>query len=252
MKNSKTKNAIAWVLTVAIAITSTFFVTKSIYGNKCNDAQESAYEIAVDDALKADKDEVQQLVNVTKDSPMITWSKDGKKVLLLTWHKYPESYPDGSDFECKYGAVWTFTDKEILSWYQSLDEDVTDWDLRFKQLLGLTEEKEYTHFTALWVDTDEMIRPAYQPDITKQITEKDLDGSSLGDNKEWFDGNIVWSYFDSSSPWTRLGYTYDWNESSDEYGLSEFLILPDSKVEVEWTVTNDEFIQMLKSGSLTK
>lgn len=37
-------------------------------------------------------------------------------------------------------------------------------------------------------------------------------------------------------PWTRLGYTYDWgSRSSNKYGLSEFVIMPGSKVEVRFT-----------------
>ena len=51
-------------------------------------------------------------------------------------------------------------------------------------------------------------------------------------------------------PWTRLGYTYDWNEAGDEYGLTEFIILPGSEVEIEWTLTTDEFIAWLSEGGL--
>ena len=70
------------------------------------------------------------------------------------------------------------------------------------------------------------------------------------DFKEWFDGNIVWSYFDSAYPWTRLGYTYDWAaDAEDEYGLSEFLVKDGSEVTVAYTSTTDEFLQQLNDGS---
>ncbi len=210
------------------------------------------YEAAVQDAVFADANEILPLVTLTKDSDMVTWNETDDKVLLLSWNKYPDSYPDGSTFVCSYGEVWAFTDKEILAWYNANGEGVEDWDLRLEQLIGLPEDNGYTHFTAFWVDIDEVIRPAYQTDVTKQVTEDDLTGAGPDEYKTWFDGNIVWSYFDSAYPWTRLGYTYDWNDNGTEYGLSEFIILKDSTVEVAWTVTTAEFLQMLASGHMVK
>jgi len=50
----------------------------------------------------------------------------------------------------------------------------------------------------------------------------------------WFNGNIVYSYFPAKEknayPWTRLGYTYDWGNSISEVGLSEFTIKKDARV----------------------
>ena len=76
-----------------------------------------------------------------------------------------------------------------------------------------------------------------------------LDENTEESFKEWFDSNIVWSYFESAYPWTRLGYTYDWADNQEEYGLSEFLIQNNSSVQVAYTVTMEEMIEMLKDGS---
>ncbi len=242
--------ALIWLVTLAVCFTATFLITKRVYAPSEETAD--AYALAMRDSVFADADEILPLVTITKDSDMVTWNEAGDKVLMVSWHKYPESYPDGSTFVCSYGDIWTFTDREILSWYEENHEGVEDWELRFEQLIGLPVEKEYTHFTAFWVDTDELARPAYQTDITKQISEADLDGSALGDYKAWFDDNVLWSYFDSAYPWTRLGYTYDWKEDDAEYGLSEFLILEGSTAEVAWTVTTEEFLNMLASGTMSK
>ena len=118
------------------------------------------------------------------------------------------------------------------------------------QLIGLPEDSGYTHVSAFWCDPEELIRPAYSTDITKELDASALDGSMLGEHEQWFEGNIIWSYFASAYPWTRLGYTYDWNEDSDEYGLTEFIILPGSEVEVEWTITTDDFLEWLGKGGL--
>lgn len=203
--------------------------------------------MAVEDAKLADGDEIYPLVTLTPDSDMVTWNENGTKVLLLSWHEHPNSYISGESFTCTYGDIWTFTDREILAWYDVNSESVKDWELRLEQLIGLPANADYTHFSAFWVDLDEVIRPAYQTDVTKQVTADLLDGSALGAYKEWFDGNAEYSYSEETPyPWTRLGYTYDWSGGKSEYGLTEFLILADSVIEVEWTKTTEEFIKWME------
>jgi len=199
------------------------------------------YRLSVIDSETAEADEILPLTVLTKDSDMATWN-DAGQVLLLSWHSYPESYIPGEQFTCKYGEMWTFTDKEVLAWYDKNAEGVTDWELRFEQALGLPATDSKTHVSAFWVDMDEIIRPAYQTDATKQLTADVLDGSALGEHKEWFDGNAEYSYVTSAYPWTRLGYTYDWAEGENEFGLTEFIILANSVIDVEWTKSFDEFI----------
>lgn len=210
---------------------------------------EELYAASVEDARQAEENEILPLVTLTSDSDMVTWNADGTKVLLLSWHEHPDRYIAGESFTCTDGDIWTFTDKEILSWYDENAEGVDDWELRLKQLIGLPASAEYTHVSAFWVDMEEVIRPAYQLDVTKQMSPELLDGSGLGAYKPWFDDNAEYSYSeDTPYPWTRLGYTYDWAEGDDEYGLSEFLILADSVIEVEWTKTTDEFIDWMEEN----
>ena len=202
------------------------------------------YMLSVIDAHNIDEEEVMPLVALVPDSKDATFNDKGQ-VLLLSWHKYPDSYVHGEQFTCAYGEMWTFTDKEVLSWYDENNEGVTDWELRFEQLLGLPATDAKTHVSAFWVDMDEIIRPAYLTDATAQIDPNSLDGSLLGEHKEWFDGNAEYSYNTSAYPWTRLGYTYDWSKDTNEYGLTEFIILPDSVIDVEWTKSFDEFLAWL-------
>lgn len=205
------------------------------------------YAVAVEDAKRADENEIFSLVTLTPDSDMVTWNVDCTKVLLLSWHEHPDRYVEGESFTNTYGEIWTFTDMEILSWFYENHEGVEAWELRLEQLIGLPPSAEYTHVSAFWVNLDEVIRPAYQTDVTKQMSADLLDGSALGAYKEWFDGNAEYSYSEETPyPWTRLGYTYDWAAGSDEYGLSEFLILSNSVIEVEWTKTTDEFVAWME------
>ena len=105
------------------------------------------------------------------------------------------------------------------------------------------DNEGYTRFSAFWVSPDDVIRPAYITDVTEQMKN---DYSNVTDEayKEWFNNNIIWSYFESDYPWTRLGYTYDWG-GEDEYGLTEFVIFDGSKVEIEFTYTTAEFVNWL-------
>lgn len=214
-------------------------------------SEENLYNLAVRDAVFADEDEILPLVTIDKESDMVTWNEAGDKVLLLSWHQYPDSYPDGTEVTTEWGEVWTYTDKEIADWYQKNKDGVSDMTLRMEQLIGLPAGKGYTHFTALWVDPKDIVRPAYVTDVTKQMTNIPSEDEPSNEFEEWytewFDDNIVWSYFDSAYPWTRLGYTYDWADNGQEYGLSEFLILPDSNVTVEFTMTNAEFLEWIKN-----
>ncbi|GHU35392.1 hypothetical protein FACS1894105_04040 [Clostridia bacterium] len=205
---------------------------------------EQLYDNAVRDAVFADDGEILPLVSLTTDDPLTTWNDKGQ-VLLLTFHKYPESYIAGTDYTTQYGEVWTFTDKEIAKWYEENKTGVTDWTTRFKQVVGVPNDREYTHFSAMWTNPEDVKRPAYETDVTKQLTEPKLPEDVDSEFKAWFEGNIIWSYFDSWYPWTRLGYTYDWGKPDKEYGLSEFLIRKDATVMVEFTKTTDEFLAWL-------
>ncbi|HBN82732.1 MAG TPA: hypothetical protein DDZ89_02710 [Clostridiales bacterium] len=228
-----------YMLIQELSSTDTVFTTQELY------------DLAVRDAVFADPDEVYPLVEITRESNMVTWNKTKDKILLLSCHRYPDSYPEGVDITFQWGEVWTFTDREIVQWYNHNKDDIIDWTLRLKQLIGLPPEKVYTHISAFWVDPKNVIRPAYVTDITKQMQITSGDTYSGGDDfslryTEWFDNNTLWSYFDSAYPWTRLGYTYDWAGKGSEYGLSEFLVLKDSQSTVEFTKTFESFVLWLK------
>ncbi|GHV91023.1 hypothetical protein AGMMS50268_15260 [Spirochaetia bacterium] len=208
------------------------------------------YRAAMIDSMIAEQDEILPLVNISPEDPLTTW-KDGK-TLLLSFHRFPDSYIAGTDYVTKYGEVWTFTDKEMIKWFREnrtrrelAAASVSDWTFRFNQLLGLPEDRDYTHVSAMWADPADVKRPAFETGITRQVTGVKLPPDADPSYKEWFNGNIIWSYFDSAYPWTRLGYTYDWADNGTEYGLSEFLIQKNATVQVEWTRTIGEFIDWL-------
>ena len=235
-------------LILSIMIFVLVLLTACSSENETRDEYE-LYNDAVLDAMVAEESELQDLVVLDVEDKMTTWNDD--EVLLITWNKYPESYIEGEKVQLKYGSIWTFTDKEILAWYDETEGEISDYNLRFKQLIGLPPEDDNTHFTGMWVNPEDVIRPAYYTNANADTM--DISNVDMGDlYKEWFDDNIITSYYSEYKyPWTRLGYTYDWSGDGNEYGLTEFLIKENSEVTVEFTMTTEEFISYMKN-ELTK
>jgi len=226
----------------------TLFLTGVILLSACGASSLSNDELfaaAVRDAMIISDDDIFPLIEITKDSTMCSW--DGERVLMLTYHRFPESYIAGEEYVLQWGAVWTFTDKEIIAWYNNNKKGVDDWTLRFKQLVGVPEHREYTHFSAFWASPEDIIRPGYAWRLSDTAGVKTFIEEPDEEYKAWFDGNIIWSYFDSAYPWTRLGYTYDWAAGGSKYGLSEFLVRKDAVTLVEFTLTVDEFVDWLEN-----
>lgn len=210
---------------------------------------EQLYWDAVLDAVTIEEGEVLPLVTITAESDRVEW-REGR-VLLATVNHHPERYQEGETITLP-GEVWTVTEEELSAWYAEHREGVTDWTLRLKQLVGVPADGEYTHVTAMWVSPEDVRRPAYSTDITGGFMPTALPEDTTEEYRDWFEGNIIWSYFDSAYPWTRLGYTYDWAADSGEYGLTEFWVRPEAEVTIEYTDTIDEFIdRMEQSEQLT-
>ena len=209
---------------------------------------QTLFNDAVEDAMIIEENEILPVISLAKGEEYSVCDEDGR-ILLYTFHKYPDSYPDGANVTLEWGNVWTFTGGELEDWYQENKESVTDWQTRMKELIGLRPDNESNYFTAMWANPEDIFRPAYVSDIeTTEMTDSFSDDVSA-EYKEWFDANIISSYFDGKYPWTRLGYTYDWADNGEDYGLSEFIIQKNSDVKVAYTVTLEEMLQKLEQNS---
>lgn len=203
------------------------------------------FEQAVEDSVFADQDEIMDLVSLTHEDAMVTWD-DQDRVLLVTWHNYPDSYPEGETVTLEWGDVWTFTDKEIASRYEKELAYGDEPEMALKHLIGFPPESEHSTVTGFWVNPEDVVRPACQPDPTDGSMTTSLEEGADEDFKEWFDNNILSSYFYGNYPWTRLGYTYNWGGHGTEYGLTELLVKQGSQVEVDFTETTEEFLERIQ------
>ena len=239
------------ILLALVCCAGSVGITVAVMGDKESQpvATDNAalYQQAINDAVVAENDEILPVVEIKKDNDMVRWNEAGDKVLLLTFHRFPDSYPDGADVNLKWGTVWTFSEKEFAAWYEKNGANVKDWSLRIKQLLGMPETSENSYITAMWASPEDLQRPAYVTDITSQMKNSfDEDAPEDESYVNWFNSNAVYSYCDNTYPWTRLGYTYDWADNDTEYGLSEFLVAAGADVTVEYTKTVDDFIELFE------
>lgn len=203
---------------------------------------------AVKDAMVIDEEEILPVISLDEGEPYAVYDEDGR-ILLYTFHKYPDSYLDGTDVKLEWGKVWTFTGGELADWYQKNKETVTDWQTRIKELIGLRPDNESEYFTAMWVKPEDIFRPAYVSDIKETEMADSFSDDVSEDYKEWFDANIISRYFEGQYPWTRLGYTYDWADNGEEYGLSEFVVRNNSDVKVAYTVDLETMLKKMDEYS---
>lgn len=207
------------------------------------DTLDDLYSMATMDAVIAEPDEIFPLVCLTPEDKQTRW-QDGK-VLLATINKKPQLYIEGERLSLP-GEVWTVSAVEMEDWVDSNKEGITDWQLRLQQLVGVPLTSGYTHITAMWVYPEDVIRPAYSTDFTSDAMTTTLQENVQEDYRNWFEENVMWSYFDSQYPWTRLGYTYDWAENSGEYGLTEFLVREGAKVTIAYTDSISDYIKRIE------
>jgi hypothetical protein len=78
-----------------------------------------------------------------------------------------------------------------------------------------------------------MFRPSPDAEIDDSVAELEFPAGTSQDHMTWITDRMATSYGEGGYPWTRLGYTYDWNPDTPEVGLSEFVITKGSTVMVE-------------------
>lgn len=206
------------------------------------------YDAAVLDAMRAENDEIHDLVCLTADDENATVDENGVATLVV-WHNTPDLYPKGEAVGLDGHDLTTFTDKEFSTWYKAHKSEMNaDAVTRMEQLLGLAPATGNTHFTVIRANVSKILRPAYQSDITKNEMTTSFSVAPDVDYQSWFNANIISSYFDGARPWTRLGYTYDWADDDSDYGLTEFMISGENSVQVVATYTNEEFLTLIKKG----
>lgn len=194
------------------------------------------------DVIETKEENLRPLVSLVQEEKNITWNEQKDKVLMFTFHRFPTSYPDGEEITFTWGESWLCSIKEMENWYISNKDNIKDPLLRIKQLLGMNSESKNTYISSMWLSPNDIKRPAYITDPTKQM-ELTFSENETDEYKSWFTSQYYYSYDVSKLPWTRLGYTYDWSEEAkDKYGLSEFIAFKGTSAKVDKTLLAVDFL----------
>ena len=107
----------------------------------------------------------------------------------------------------------------------------------------MSDESKNTYISSMWFDPEDVRRPAYITNVTKQMSLQ-FSEEETDTYKEWFVNQYYTSYDQNKLPWTRLGYTYDWSEeATDRYGLSEFIAWKGTTVTVDKTLLVEDYLR---------
>ncbi len=206
---------------------------------------EQQYTSAIEDTMIAKPSEVSTtLTPILLNNSDLVWQGEGENatVLMVTWTKYPNSYPVGQNVTTSWGDTWVTVAPEIQVFFRNNAASDTDFTLRAAQLLGLPANPSNTYFVELWAKPQNLFRPTPDNEIGDAIASLTFPDNATADYKDWFNSNIIYSYYPMNYPWTRLGYTYDWG-SSNHVGLSEYIIAQNSTITVKSATPTTEYLR---------
>ncbi|MBF0563655.1 MAG: hypothetical protein HQK89_00275 [Nitrospirae bacterium] len=243
---------------LALVLTSCGGQSDSIHNSQ------DAYLVAVQDAAgRATQDKISKnLIPIIPENRVLDWENGipGTRVLVASWvteavgnsYRCPSEGCKASD-TCKEGRecpnytydTWVTVVPELKRFFAGVSPE----PLRIAQLLGLPPDDAVrkTYLLELWVSPNDLFRPCADPDITTtecpldypddqflifSLTLKvyadqacDLNQCGFKDYYRWFVNRRTYLYVSEYPyPWTRLGYTYDWGNSRNHVGLSEFVV----------------------------
>lgn len=204
---------------------------------------EEMFQAAVADAEQADADEVVDTLTAINDENMDLQRDEEGRVLMVTWTSYA-GYDDLVGEETELGVeVWTTVAPQMKEFCQALGTQDDVLSLRLEQLLGLPPNNGKDRVVELWVEPSAMFRPSPDPEITDSVAELDFPEGTDQMHIDWVESLEASSYGTGGYPWTRLGYTYDWNPDTSEVGLSEFVVTQGTTVGVESVTPTNEYCQ---------
>ncbi|WP_051559961.1 hypothetical protein [Marinobacterium jannaschii] len=177
------------------------------------------YQKSIEDAAVIEPEEIVALKTLTGDTAKV-----------VTWTKYPDSYVPGQDTTLSWGETWVTLDGDLQSMCK--DYRKKKLNLRIQQLLGLPPEEDAKRFVVvLEASTRDMFRPCANPSLTATSCTAGFPEDASEAHKAWYATQSAASYnAPEGYPWTRLGYTYNWNAKSNEVGLNEFVIKKGSTI----------------------
>lgn len=177
------------------------------------------------------------IVNSSYVRPLVAIPSDQTMVNVVTWTTQETAEKYYVIGEAKVGVdVWVTIAPQIKLLCSAYSTEADALKLRLQQLLGLPPDPAARVFVVMKVRATHIFRPCPDPDPTKDKCGPEFPaGLADGEaHKAWFAEQTVSRYRDPKGyPWTRLGYTYDWNPETLRYGASEYVVRKGSPVTVK-------------------
>ena len=216
---------------------------------------EALYTSAVADAAMASPVEISSELTpiapyvqslIRRRAPGDSAGREPRHVRVATWTSHLDTVARGDSLQTTWGDTWVTVAPEMQTFCQALNLRGDALDVRLAQRLGLPPDTRHEHFVEYWVRPANLFRPCPDPEITDQDCElsRPRPASRVqvsAEHTAWMDSVHAASYGDNGYPWTRLGYTYDWNPATPETGPSEYVIPQGSTVEVHANVETTEY-----------
>lgn len=257
--NSQAKNYVSlllgtFFLLITISVSWLFFTVNS-QANSTTFLPEVYYN-ALKDVEEVRPEEISNnLIAIVKNNPQLQWQGDRLKVATFAKAKY--NYEVGST-KPQQRDMWVTVVPELknfcTNYSTTTGKEVT---LRIEQVLGLPPgNNEPRKIVEFWVSAKDLFRPTPDPEISDREAELEFrpanEFSIVSDKyKDWYNHEL--SSFNRRmkemnpdsppAPWTRLGYTYDWGESANHVGLSEFVLAKGANLEVDAVTPVDDYCQ---------
>ncbi|WP_292466991.1 hypothetical protein [Methanolobus sp.] len=202
------------------------------------------YRAAIEDAMVTEENEIyRELVPINESNTELQWMEESgeKYILVVTWTKYPESYPVDSNVLTWWGDTWVMVIPELKGFVEQNNIQDNELTLRLEQLIGLPYDDGNEYFVEMWVKPDDLFRPSPDPEITDTQAQLDFNENVSQEHVEWFNSLKNNTY--DQYPWTRMGYTYDWGNPDGEIGMSEYVIRNNSTVIVSSVSTTSDYFE---------
>ncbi len=234
----------SYILIIVLLSVGLIFVSNS-FANNQGVNYDFFYMSAVFNAEFPNEGDIyNNLTPIVESNNNLSWQGEGadKRVLMVAWTKYPSSYPVGQSVRTSWGDTWVTPYPQINNYFTNNPNTNEDLRLQVAQLLGLPPNTNNTYFVELWVKPTDLFRPSADNEINDTVAQLNFPANTDLTYKKWFLNNTRYSYFTKRLPWTRLGYTYHWDNPESKIGLSEFVIKNNSEVIVKSKASTSDYL----------
>jgi hypothetical protein len=198
------------------------------------------YLAAIKDAAQpAEADDIyRELWNISEGNPNLRWKNIAGEahLLIATWTSW-----DG--YDSKVGQTMELSRETWITLVPQMQafcrayRGPLDLETRLEQLIGLPIDAGKTKVVQMWARPEDLFRPCADPGIVDFECQGNFSQSAYvtiaPEYIAWFEQLEKDSYTDDGYPWTRLGYTYDWNSETPKFGLSEYIVRANSMVWID-------------------